>query len=273
MSDDINDTLGAGNGDDQEPVARSFLSPEEVEERVAVFRASLVRLDQDPAEAARIDRLLAETNAVLGSGFAFSDDPPEIKPILDDARQGGASIVINGNHAQPRIAVDHAGHDGSDCGFSLVINGDHAEPRIQVGADQPGQEDDHLAQEREEFLNALKEMRAWAGDRRGRKPAMMRGRGAVAVAFLAGAGAAMAISSAAIAQIVAITALAVAPALLLLVIIMPAIFSAQEVRRKAAFSVLRLLLNGGLRPEDPPWAGRSGQRLALGGREAGRADQ
>jgi len=272
VNDNISDELGTGSNDDQEPVAMGFLNPDDIEERVAAFRAALLRLDGDPAEAARIDMLIAGASAMFGDDLSPFEDPQEAKPVLDDARQGGTSITINGSHAQPRIAVDYAGHDGPDCGFSLVINGDHAEPRIQVGADQPGQEDDPLNEELEELRQDVAALRAQAEERPGKKLSAVHGSGPAFLAFLAGVAAAVAVHSTLIAQVCAITVLALA-LVLLLVAVSAAIFSGRDARRAAAFSVLRLLLNRVPPPEDPPLAGRSGRHLALSGREGRGVDR
>jgi hypothetical protein len=263
---DINDALGAGNGDDREPAGRGFLSPDEIEERVALFRASLVRLDQDPAEAARIDMLITEANDVFGDDLTPFDDPPVTAPVRDDAQPEGR-IVINGSHAQPRIEVDYSGHDSTSPGFSLVINGDHAEPHIHVSANQADEEAGQLNEEVEELQQAVASLQSRAGERPGRRAPRMRGPGPSALAAVFGlASAVIAIHSVAVVQVIVIILLAVVP-VLGLAAVSAAIFSGRAARREAALSVLRLLLDRDPHPEGPPRAGRSGQHLALSGRE------
>jgi hypothetical protein len=268
MTDKINDALGADN-DDQEPTARTFLSLDEIEERVAIFHASLLMLDKDPAEAARIDELIAGANAMFGDDLTPFEDPPVAGPIRGNVQQV-RQVVINGSHAQPRIEVDYAGQNSPSPEFSLIINGDHAGPRVHVGANQLDQEVGQLSEEIEELQQAVASLRADAQDQPTRKaPRMREPSPSVLAAALGLSSAAIATHAIAGAQIIVAIMLAAVPVLWLTTVTVAIFASARTARREgAALSVLRLLLNrSDLHLEDPPGAGRSGRHQAISRRD------
>ena len=124
MSDNINNEMGTGGADDQEPVAMGFLSPDEIEERVAAFRASLLKLDQDPAEAARIDMLIAGANAMFGDDLTAFEDPPA-GPSRRNRPSSTAATAL------PRTKADCAGPGSSSRSRATMLNRTSTSARIR----------------------------------------------------------------------------------------------------------------------------------------------
>jgi hypothetical protein len=264
VTDDINNEMGAGSTDDQKPASGGFLSQDEIEQRVAAFRASLLKLDQDSAEAARIDMLIAGANAMFGDDLTPFEDPPVAGPDHDGLRQQEQAAASG---APPRIEVNCSGP-----GHSLVINGDHAEPHIHVSANQADEEVRRLTEEVAKLQQAVAPRRTRARKRPGRKAPRTRRLGPSAPAMLGAVAGVVPIlvHSAVVVQVIAITILAALP-VFWLVAIAAAIFSGRSERRRAAFDILRLLMDRDLRQEDPPSAVRRETPMVSSERDAERA--
>lgn len=251
MTDDISNEMGADSTDDQEPMSGGLLSQDEIEQRVAAFRASLLKLDQDSAEAARVDMLIAGANAMFGDDLTPFEDPPTAGPGHEGLRQGGQAAV-NDSPAPQRIDVDYAGP-----GFSLVIKGDHAEPHINLTTNQTDGEVRRLTEEVAKLQQAVASKRTHTGKRPGTKGPRTRRLGLSAPTMLAVSGGVVPIlaHSAAVVQVIAITILAALP-VIWLAATAAAIFSSGPERRRTALDILRLFTDRDLRQEDPPGAVR-----------------
>lgn len=255
MNDDINNEAGVDGADDQGPMSGGFLSQDEIEQRVAVFRASLFKLDQDPAESARIDGLIAGANAMFGDDLT----PFEATPAAGQEREGLRQ------EEQPASAPPKINVDGPSAGVSLIINGDHAEPHVHVTGRPPEEEyEEQLRRLAEEFFVKLQSSSASGrtvarARSAGNPPGTRRiGRSIPAALGLVVGLVPILAHSAIVVQVIAITALAALP-VFGLVVIATAIFSRRSERRDAAFSVLRLLRDWDLCREHPPGRDRQNQ--------------
>lgn len=263
MTDNTNGELAAGSTDDRRPMTEGLLTPDEIEDRVDALRAGLVRLERDPAEAARIDALIAEADAMFGPDLTPFEDPPSVTAAAQrDAFSQGRPVVISGSHAQPRVEAGDDGDDGGARKLSIVISGAHAQAHIHVSGNEAGPEAGELAEKVEELERAIASIAAEADEWPRRKAARVPEPGPSGLAAILGiASAAVASHSITGAAAVVAIVLAVAPVLWIIAVALPVISGTVVAhRRERYFPALRSLLGRYTLPDDPPAAGR-GHRL------------
>ena len=248
--------LPAGDADDLQPTIKGFLSTAEIEDRAAALRTALVRLENDPAEGARIDALIAGADAMFGTDLTlFEDPPPPAAAVQGDAFAEGRGAVISGSHAQPRIEA------GQSAELSIVISGAHAQAHIHVSEDGPRPEAKELAEKIEELERAIASIDAEADDQPRGKAGRALEPGPSALAGVLGIASAVVASHSLFgaAAVVAII-LAAASALWVVVLALPVISGTVVAhRRRDFFPGMRLLLGRDPVPDDPPAARRSHQ--------------
>ena len=266
MTENSRDELAAGSADDRQPMTEGLLTPDEIEDRIGALRAALGRLENDPAEAARIDTLIAEADAMFGTDLTlFEDQPPRAAAAQHNFFARGRDVLISGSHAQPRIEAGRDGDDGTARELSIVISGAHAQAHIHAGGDVPGREAEELAAKVEELERAIASVKAEADDRPGRKAGRVIEPGPSALAGVLGiASAALASHSIAGAAAIVAIILAAASALWVIALALPLISGTVVAHRsKDFFPGLRSLLGRDPVPDDPLAARRSHPRQAV----------
>jgi hypothetical protein len=250
---------------DRQPVTEGFLAPGEIEDRAGALRAALDRLENDPAEVARIDALIAGADDMFGTDLTLFEDPPPQAAAQRDALVEGRDVVISGSHAQPRIEAGRGMDGGGARELSIVVSGAHAKAHIHVRGDGPKREADELAEKVEELERVIASMEAEAADHQDSKAGRVLEPGPSGLAAVLGiASAAVASHSLVGASAIVAVILAAASAVWVIVLALPVISGTVVAQRSGNFFPgLRLLLGRDPVPGDLPAGGRSHRRRAV----------